>query len=120
MEYEGLIEPKVLQKLQDYFCRSTGVYLACVGRHLGVLTKAYGSRPEREFIHSMVDKDTYMSLLKKLQNSSVESVIEEPIDFDFIKMVGITTRIEENSQISWVAIGVISDNIPEGFELDFY
>ena len=47
MEYEGLIEPKVLQKLQDYFCRSTGVYLACVGRHLGVLTKAYGSRPER-------------------------------------------------------------------------
>ena len=117
MEYEGLIEPKVLQKLQDYFCRSTGVYLACVGRHLGVLTKAYGSRPEREFIHSMVDKDTYMSLLKKLQNSSVESVIEEPIDFDFIKMVGITTRIEENSQISWVAIGVISDNIPEGFEL---
>ncbi len=117
MEYEGLIEPKILQKLQDYFCRANGIYLACVGRHLGVLTKAYGSRPEREFVHSMVDKDTYMSLLKKLQNSSVENVIEEPVDFNFIRMVGITTRLEDNSQLSWVAIGVIKDHIPEGFEL---
>lgn len=117
MEYEGLIDPKILQRLQDYFCQANGIYLACVGRQLGVLTKAYGSRAEREFVHSMVDKDTYMSLLKKLQNSSVENVIEEPVDFNFIRMVGITTRLEDGSQLSWVAIGVIKDNIPEGFEL---
>lgn len=117
MEYEGLIDPKILQRLQDYFCQANGIYLACVGRQLGVLTKAYGSRAEREFVHSMVDKDTYMSLLKKLQSSSVENVIEEPVDFNFIRMVGITTRLEDGSQLSWVAIGVIKDNIPEGFEL---
>ena len=117
MEYEGLIDPKILQRLQDYFCQANGIYLACVGRQLGVLTKAYGSRAEREFVHSMVDKDTYMSLLKKLQSSSVENVIEEPVDFNFIRMAGITTRLEDGSQLSWVAIGVIKDNIPEGFEL---
>lgn len=117
MEYEGLIDPKILQRLQDYFCQANGIYLACVGRQLGVLTKAYGSRAEREFVHSMVDKDTYMSLLKKLQNSSVENVIEEPVDFNFIRMAGITTRLEDGSQLSWVAIGVIKENIPEGFEL---
>lgn len=117
MEYEGLIDPKILQRLQDYFCQANGIYLACVGRQLGVLTKAYGSRAEREFVHSMVDKDTYMSLLKKLQTSSVENVIEEPVDFNFIRMAGITNRLEDNNQLSWVAIGVIEDHIPEGFEL---
>lgn len=117
MSYEDLVDPKTLQKLQDYFCRSNYIYLACVGKQSGVITKAYGSKAEREFIHSMVDKDIYMSLMRKLQSSSVESVIEEPMEFDFIKMVGVTTRIEDIGQVSWVAIGVIEDYLPEGFDL---
>ena len=39
---EELIEANVLQKLQDFFCAANGVYLACVGKADGVLTKAFG------------------------------------------------------------------------------
>ena len=40
----GLIDSAMLQQLQDQFCRANNLYLVCLGREEGVITKAYGSR----------------------------------------------------------------------------
>lgn len=113
----GLVDPILLQKLQDYFCKSNDVYLVCVGKEEGVITKTYGEKEEIEYIHGIVTKEQYMSLLKKMRVSSIENIIEEPLEQDFIKMCGVSTRIEGKTQIAWVVIGVLEDKVPQNHDL---
>lgn len=110
---EELIEANVLQKLQDFFCAANGVYLACVGKADGVLTKAFGSKADREFIYSLVDKNMYMSLLSKMEMSDVENVIEEPMDNEYIRMCGVSCRFDEHDRLTWIVVGIIEDKVPE-------
>lgn len=116
-DYAGLIESKLLQKIQDYFCEANGVYLACIDKDEGVITKAYGRVEDKEFIFDLINKDIYMSLLRKLKESDIESIIEEPLEVDYMKMSGISVRIDEDIFLMWVVIGVIGDRVPDEIEL---
>ena len=87
---EGLIEPELLQKLQDFFCQPNAVYLACIDKEEGVITKAYGRVEDKKFIFDLINKDTYMSLLRKLNDSDIESIVEEPLELDYLKMSGVS------------------------------
>lgn len=112
-EENSLVDAGMLQKLQDFFCGANGIYLSCVGIEEGVITKAYGHREELEFIHNLVDKDTYMSLLRKLEKTSVENMIEETLEHDWIKMCGVTIRIGDRDQLMWIVIAVLEERVPE-------
>ena len=39
----GLLDATLMQNLQDRFCDANNVYLVCLSRTRGVVTKAYGS-----------------------------------------------------------------------------
>ena len=56
-DYAGLIESKLLQKIQDYFCEANGVYLACIDKDEGVVTKAYGRVEDKEFIFDLINEE---------------------------------------------------------------
>ncbi len=115
--YEGLIEPELLQKLQDFFCQTNAVYLACIDKEEGVITKAYGSVEDKKFIFDLINKDTYMSLLRKLNDSDIESIVEEPLELDYLKMSGVSVKIDEDIFMMWVVIGIIGDRLSEEIEL---
>lgn len=116
----GLIDSAMLQQLQDQFCRANNLYLVCLGREEGVITKAYGSREELSFLHSLVDKQAYMSLIMRAEHDWIETMLEQQVGQACIKMCSIATRLEEKVEVIWVVIGIIRDAVPEGVELPEY
>ena len=116
----GLIDSAMLQQLQDQFCRANNLYLVCLGREEGVITKAYGSREELSFLHSLVDKQAYMSLIMRAEHDWIETMLEQQVWQACIKMCSIATRLEEKVEVIWVVIGILRDAVPEGVELPEY
>ncbi len=126
----GLIDVALLQKFQEQFCHANRIYLACIGSEEGVLTGHYGSDAERDFLHKYVNQASYMTLLMRLSNSTVEHMAEETFDVPFIKMCGVSTDLDEKSQVMWCATAIIEDyltgeeELPEGImtttEAQFY
>lgn len=112
-----MIDSKLMQKLQDYFCEANGLYLACIDKENGVVTKAYGLVESKDFLYELIDQDTYYSLVKKMESSDIETVIEEKLNVDYIKMCGISVRTENSDQVMWIVIGIIEENMPDGIEL---
>lgn len=111
----GSLEPSVMQNLQDRFCESNYIYLVCLSQKRGVITKAYGSKEELEYIHSHASMDMHVSLLGKLMNSR-ENVVEEEDVPSHIRMSGISVKAGNDLDAIWIAVGVMEDTgaeVPE-------
>ena len=103
----GIVDPALMQDLQDHFCDAHNLYLACISKKHGVITKAYGSREELSYIHNKVDMDMHVTLLNRLIGSNAESVVEMNCNQKSTKMCGIAVRINGDIVAIWVAIGLI-------------
>ena len=111
----GLADPKTMQDLQDHFCEAHNLYLACLSKKHGVITKAYGSKEELAYIHSRVDMDMHVTLLNNLIENEQKSVVEMECNEPFTKMCGIAIRADGDIVAIWIAIGVLertSEDIP--------
>ncbi len=100
----GLIDAKMLQKFQDHFSRANGIYLVCLGTEEGVITRLHGSEEERAYILNLVGENIFMSLVNRLTHSTVENIIEEELPQHNVKIFGVSTRLEGETQIIWCAI----------------
>lgn len=103
----GLVDSALMQDLQDHFCDAHNLYLACISKKHGVITKAYGSREELSYIHNKVDMDIHVSLLNRLVSSKYESVVEASIDQKSTKMCGIAIRVNGDIVAIWIAIALL-------------
>ena len=77
----GLIDTKMLQELQDQFCYSNNLYVVCLGQKEGVITKAYGSKEELEYVHSLVNESVYMQLVSKIENEQPHRIMCKYVQF---------------------------------------
>lgn len=117
-EETGLLDASLMQNLQDKFCDANHVYLSCLSKKNGVITKAYGSREELEYIHKRVDMDMHVSLLNKLVETNDDNFIEEDCE-NGIKMCGVVIRVGGETAAIWVVIGVMEaadgeeEHVPE-------
>ena len=103
----GLLDAALMQDLQERFCDANNVYLACISKKHGVVTKAYGSKEELNYIHKYVNMDMHVSLLNKLIESDIESVVEENCGTNLIKMCGVAVRVGGEIIAIWIVIGVM-------------
>lgn len=103
----GLLDAVLMQSLQDRFCDANNLYLACISRKYGVITKAYGSKEELSYIHSIVGMDMHVSLLNKLVGNDIESVVEENCGTNLVKMCGVSIRVSGETVATWIVIGVM-------------
>lgn len=113
---QGLLDASLMQNLQDRFCEANNVYLVCLGKEQGVVTTIYGSKEELDYIHSVVDMDKHMALLRKLMDGSIESVVEEECGKDYIKMSGVSIRVGGETEAIWIVVGVLEQeeaDVPE-------
>lgn len=111
----GLLDVSLMQSLQDRFCDANNVYLVCLSKRNGVVTRAYGSKEELAYIHSLVNTDMHVSLMNKLLDHSVESPVEEDCGTDLVKMCGIAIHAGGETAAAWIAIGIMereSANVP--------
>lgn len=106
---QGLLDASLMQSLQDRFCDANNIYLVCLSKKRGVVTKAYGSKKELEYIHSLVDKDRHFLLMNKMQDNGIESVVEEDCGNDLIKMCGVSIKAGGEVVAIWVVIGIMAD-----------
>ena len=106
-------KPTLFQKIQDYFCRANRVYLSCLNREDGVITKAYGTENEKVFLHSIAGESRYMNLLSRLEDCAVESVIEEPLDVEYAKLYGVSVSVDGEQKLMWAALALIDEKIPD-------
>lgn len=112
----GLLDASLMQNLQDRFCDANNVYLVCLSKKRGVITKAYGSKEELAYIHGLVDMDKHILLMNKLSDNGIESVLEEDCGVDFVKMCGVSIKIGGQTIATWIVIGVMEQEdagIPE-------
>lgn len=113
----GLLDAALMQSLQDRFCDANNVYLVCLSKKRGVITKAYGSKEELGYIHSLVNMDMHVSLLEKLLDNGIESVVEEDCGTDTIKMCGVSIKVSGETAATWIVIGIIEK---DGLEVPDY
>ena len=81
-----LLDGRVLQGLQDRFCACNNLYCVCLSQMQGVVTKAYGSKEELNYIHEKVGMARHIVLLNRLITSEMEDVVEEPLEEDYLKI----------------------------------
>lgn len=113
---QGLLDAALMQSLQDRFCDANNVYLVCLSKKRGVITKAYGSKEELGYIHSLVNMDMHVSLMNKLLDNGIESVLEEDCGTDLIKMCGVSIKVGGETAATWIVIGVMEnkgEDVPE-------
>lgn len=113
---QGLLDASLMQSLQDRFCDANNVYLVCLSKKRGVVTKAYGSKEELGYIHSVVNMDMHVALMNKLMDDSIESVLEEDCGTDLVKMCGVSIKVGGETAATWIVIGVMEDvegEVPE-------
>ena len=89
----GLLDATLMQNLQDRFCDANNVYLVCLSRTRGVVTKAYGSKEELAYIHGLTGVERHMTLMNRLLDDGIESVLEEDCGNDLVKMCGVSIKI---------------------------
>lgn len=104
---QGLLDASLMQNLQNRFCEANNVYLVCLSRERGVVTKAYGEREELEYIHSIVNKNMHLSLMNKLLDQGIENVLEEDCGTDLVKMCGVSIRAGGKTEAIWIVIGIM-------------
>lgn len=113
---QGLLDASLMQSLQDRFCDANNVYLVCLSKKRGVVTKAYGSKEELGYIHSIVNMDMHVSLMNKLLDNGIESVLEEDCGTDLVKLCGVSIKVGGETAATWIVIGVMendSADVPE-------
>lgn len=108
---DGLLDAALMQSLQDRFCDANNLYLVCLSKKRGVITKAYGSKEEIGYIHSLVTMDMHVSLMNKLMDSEIESVMEEECGTDLVKMCGVSIRVSGEAIATWIVIGVMEQDV---------
>ncbi|MGN0141067.1 MAG: EAL domain-containing protein [Roseburia sp.] len=103
----GLLDASLMQSLQDRFCDANNVYLVCLSRKRGVITKAYGSKEELTYIHGLVNMDMHVSLLNKMIDDRIESVVEEDCCIEGVKMCGVSIRVAGETAAIWIVVGIM-------------
>lgn len=110
---QGLLDASLMQNLQDRFCAANNVYLVCLSRKSGVVTKAYGSKEELAYIHGLVNMDMHVSLMNKLMDNRIESVLEEDCGEDFVMLCGVSIKVGGETAATWIVIGIMEDDAVE-------
>lgn len=103
----GIVDPAMMQDLQDHFCDAHNLYLACISKKYGVITKAYGSKEELAYLHSKVDMDMHVMLLDELVNCNTQNIVEVDCHQALTKMSGVAVRVNGEIVANWIAIGIM-------------
>lgn len=116
----NLIDISMLQQLQDQFCCADHLYLMCVDKNKGVVTKPFGTEEQVGFLRTQVDKHAYMELVDQMQHDRMETVVERETAQDFMKLCAVSTKVEDQLQVVWIVMGIIKErltpevHLPEG------
>lgn len=115
-----LLDASLIQGLQDRFCASNNLYCVCLSQSQGVVTRAFGSKEELNYIHDKIGMARHIVLLNKVLETEIEDVVEESLEEEYLKMSGIAIRVGGKITAIWIAIGVMRDALTDEAKLPDY
>lgn len=104
-----LMDSGMVQMLQDQFCPANNVYCVCLNRNEGVITKAYGSKEELDYLHGKMGMERHISMLGRLMDNEIEDVVEEELEEDYLKMCGVAIKVGGKKLAIWVVLAVLDE-----------
>ncbi|MCM1282717.1 MAG: EAL domain-containing protein [Muribaculaceae bacterium] len=117
---EELVDVGILRLLQEKFCRTNQLYLACFDKEAGELIKPYGSDEELACLRSLVDEVEFMRLMRRMDTDVPENMQELALDEPYVKMCGVCTRLEGKPAFFWIAVAFLEDKLGEGDGIPAY
>lgn len=113
---DDLADKNLMQELQDRYCAANNLYAVCFSRDRGVVTRAYGTKEQLAFVHSKVDMDRHLSLLRRALSGGIENVVEEQLDDQYTRCCAVAINVDGKPVIVWIVIAFLrseGEDIPD-------
>lgn len=109
--YQSNFDRRELQKLQNQFCMTMGVYAFCVDGTGTDVTEMSGDERDRERLTQKVPKETLLSLFRRVSQSGLEDQAVEDTETDALKYAAVCIKEEGKTVLTWLVYGVLSDAV---------
>lgn len=107
----GLLDPMVLQGLQDRFCKAFHVYMFCLGKDHKRITEFYGSREENAFLDEVIGHDSMNIICDKLAIQRVDEKCEVAGSRPYLRHYLLPISISGNIQMTWILTALLEDEV---------
>lgn len=108
---KSLIDAETLQRLQNHFCNANDIYVTCLDRERKLVTSLNQSEEVKQFFADKVKEETKERLLRAVELSQVEAIVEEAADAPYVKLCAVITRVEGAITLIWMVAGIIEEHL---------
>lgn len=106
-----LLDLNLMEHLQNEFCMANNLYLGCVKDGSGVVIPPYGSKEELSFLKERLDASISREIYKKLEDQSIENVIELTQPLPYLKVYGLAIHVDGKIQIIWSIAAILQEKL---------
>lgn len=110
---DNLIDRELLQRLSEHFCNANDIYLACLDREYQMVCSCNCGEAEQAFWKERIDSEVMKRLIADVEISHVETIVEESLPEEYLKLCGVITRARKKIELIWVAAAVIEEKLTE-------
>ena len=110
MAYGELIDKNILQRLQDEFCRVTGVYAYCLDGDKNKLTKMSGDKENLELAFRYIGSGQIVRLIERVEDGSLEDVAVEYLEDGQGIVASVSVKIRQKVQLYWVVVDLTDES----------
>lgn len=113
-----LIDRDELQRLQDEFCRATGICAYCLDCMGQQITSISGSEEQREKVKTSSTLAQLKNAIERVEEGSLEDQAIEELEQDGDYIAASAVRVESHTVICWVVFSFAEDGRDEQTFLD--
>ena len=113
-----LIDRDELQRLQDEFCRATGICAYCLDCMGQQITSISGSEEQREKVKTSSMLAQLKNAIERVEEGSLEDQAIEALEQDGDYIAASAVRVESHTVICWVVFSFAEDGRDEQTFLD--
>lgn len=114
--YQNLIDRDELQRLQDGFCKVSGVYAYCVDAEGEMQTTVSGDAEQVKRIRAYISENMIEQALSRVEEGSLEELAIEDTMAENVKLAALSVRIQGKVVLSWVVFAAIDAKVDEETE----
>lgn len=116
----SLIDTDLLQRIQNHFCNANNVYVTCLDKGGNYLTQTSKDTETETFFRDRLPQSALESLIRSVELSQVEAIVEEPLAVPYMKLCSVITRVDGVKTLTWIVAAVLEDYVkPEDEIPDF-
>lgn len=102
-------EYRQIQKIQDCFCKLSGIFMYAVDKDGNKITEMSGKEEEVECILDAIDSSVFYDLFRRVMESPLEDQLVEDTEYANLKVAAVAIKQEGKPIICWLACCVLGD-----------